>query len=92
MSLLSLSLTTPGVGLGVLKGTQQLNNAIPATKKGYRRNRLPGGGGVSGEPAKHWAMFILCNALSPMTESEVSWILRVCVTPRKMTLSAALLV
>ena len=44
------------------------------------RYRVPGAGGVSGWPAKHWTMLIQCLAASPRTDSDVSATLRVCVT------------
>src|SRR6185503_11677599 len=43
-------------------------------------NRLPGGGGVSGGPAKHCASDIHSCATSPLTRSAVSSMLRVCAT------------
>ena len=42
--------------------------------------RMPGAGGVSGGPAKHWAILIQCRACAPSTDRVVSATLRVCVT------------
>src|SRR5687767_3167035 len=43
-------------------------------------NLLPGAGGATGGPAKHCAIDIHSCATSPLIRSEVSAMLRVCVT------------
>lgn len=72
--------TLPWRGAVVLPVSDQYAGVSGDGAVGAAAFRMPGAGGVSGGPAKHWAMFIQLRAGSPVTFNAVSPTLRVWVT------------